>query len=126
MIYVRTCAYNAEKTLRRAMDSVLNQTYGELTYYVLDNGSTDRTGEILREYAEKDSRVVPFFNKINRNYNENLKFWLISQNLRENDKFCVLPTKESGSLIMNKALQSLFSQETIFVGRHNLRFGKAA
>lgn len=48
MIYVRTCAYNAEKTLRRAMDSVLNQTYGELTYYVLDNGSTDRTGEILR------------------------------------------------------------------------------
>lgn len=89
MIYVRTCAYNAEKTLRRAMDSVLNQTYGELTYYVLDNGSTDRTGEILREYAEKDSRVVPFFNKINRNYNENLKFWLISQNLRENDKFCL-------------------------------------
>ena len=34
MIYVRTCAYNAEKTLRRAMDSILNQTYGELTYYV--------------------------------------------------------------------------------------------
>ena len=45
MIYVRTCAYNAEKTIRRAMDSVLNQTYRDITYYVLDNGSTDRTGD---------------------------------------------------------------------------------
>lgn len=90
MIYVRTCAYNAEKTLRRAMDSILNQTYGELTYYVLDNGSTDRTGEILREYAEKDSRVVPFFNKVNMNFAENIKFWLLSHELAENDLFCSL------------------------------------
>ncbi len=122
MIYVRTCAYNAEKTLRRAMDSVLNQTYGELTYYVLDNGSTDRTGEILREYAEKDSRVVPFFNKINRNYNENLKFWLISQNLRENDKFCVLDADDAYDLTFLEEIASFMNEYHLDIAACGTRF----
>lgn len=58
-VIVWTQAYNAEKTLRRAMDSILQQTYPDLEYYVLDNGSTDGTGAIIKEYAEKDSRVTP-------------------------------------------------------------------
>ena len=90
MIYVRTCAYNAEKTIRRAMDSVLNQTYRDITYYVLDNGSTDRTGEIVKEYALNDSRVVPFYNKVNRDLTENPQFWLVSHELKEEDYFCIL------------------------------------
>ena len=98
MIYVRTCAYNAEKTLRRAMDSILNQTYGELTYYVLDNGSSDRTGDIIREYARKDKRVVPFFNKINRKFDENPDFWLLTRKLQENDLFCILDADDSYDL----------------------------
>lgn len=98
MIYVRTCAYNAEKTLRRAMDSVLNQTYGEFTYYVLDNGSTDKTGDIIREYAEKDTRVVPFFNKINHKDDENPEFWLLTQKLQEDDLFCVLDADDAYDL----------------------------
>ena len=89
MIYVRTCAYNAEKTIRRAMDSVLNQTYRDITYYVLDNGSTDRTGEIVKEYALNDSRVVPFYNKVNRDLTENPQFWLVSHELKEEDYFCI-------------------------------------
>ena len=48
MIYIRTCAYNAEKTLQRAVDSVLNQTYQDFEYHILDNGSQDSTGELLR------------------------------------------------------------------------------
>ncbi len=52
-----TQAYNAEKTIRMAMDSVLSQTYGSLDYYIMDNGSTDRTGEIVLEYMARDSRV---------------------------------------------------------------------
>lgn len=98
MIYVRTCAYNAEKTIRRAMDSILNQTYGEFTYYVLDNGSTDKTGNIIREYAEKDTRVIPFFNKINYKYSENPDFWLLPQNLKKNDLFCILDADDAYDL----------------------------
>ena len=44
MIYVRTCAYNAEKTLKRAIDSILQQTYQNFEYHILENGSSDGTG----------------------------------------------------------------------------------
>lgn len=66
-VYIRTQAYNAEKTIRRTVDSVLNQTYsGELLYYILDNGSTDGTLNILKEYASRDSRVI--VEHIDKNY----------------------------------------------------------
>lgn len=90
MIYIRTCAYNAEKTLARTMESVLNQTYQEFMYYVLDNGSTDGTGEILLEYAKKDSRIVPFFNNVNGVLTENPKYRLLTKHLNETDLFCCL------------------------------------
>jgi glycosyltransferase involved in cell wall biosynthesis len=43
-----TQAYNAEKTLRRAVDSILAQTYTNFVYYIVDNGSTDGTGEMIQ------------------------------------------------------------------------------
>lgn len=105
MIYIRTCAYNAEKTLKRAVDSILNQTYGEFTYYLLDNGSTDRTGNLIREYAKKDHRIVPFYNKQNRNFSENPDFWSISHRLQDGDYFCILDADD--------AYESTFLEEMI-------------
>lgn len=49
--------YNGEAFLRRCMDSILCQTYGNLEVIVVDDGSTDRSGAICDGYAEKDSRV---------------------------------------------------------------------
>jgi glycosyltransferase involved in cell wall biosynthesis len=60
-VLVWTQAYNAEHTIRRAMDSMLGQSYRDIEYYVLDNGSTDGTGDIIREYAARDSRVKPIY-----------------------------------------------------------------
>jgi len=57
VVFVFTRAYNAEKTLRRAMDSVLKQTCPDLIYYVLDNGSTDGTWDIMQDYAARDNRI---------------------------------------------------------------------
>lgn len=54
-----TQAYNAEATLPRTIDSVLGQTFPDLEYYVLDNGSTDRTWEIIRDRSEQDKRLTP-------------------------------------------------------------------
>lgn len=65
MVYIRTRAYNAEKTIARTVESVLNQSYKDIKYYVLENGSTDRTREILDEYAKKDSRMTVFYNEVN-------------------------------------------------------------
>lgn len=58
-VLICTMAYNAEKTISRAIDSIRNQTFPHWEYFILDNGSTDRTWEILNEYARRDRRVMP-------------------------------------------------------------------
>jgi glycosyltransferase involved in cell wall biosynthesis len=52
-------AYNAERYLRSAIDSILKQTWGDFELIVVDDGSTDSTLEILREYERRDARVRP-------------------------------------------------------------------
>lgn len=54
-----TMAYNAERTLGRTIESILNQTVGDFEYYILNNAATDRTKEIIEKYAQMDSRIVP-------------------------------------------------------------------
>lgn len=49
--------YNTEKYLRQCLDSVVNQTLKEIEIICVDDGSTDSSLEILREYERKDSRV---------------------------------------------------------------------
>lgn len=55
--------YNEEKHLNRCIDSVLSQTYSELELLLIDDGSTDSSGAICDEYAQKDSRVRVFHEK---------------------------------------------------------------
>ena len=49
--------YNAEKYLRQCLDSVVNQTLREIEIICVDDGSTDGSLAILREYEAADSRV---------------------------------------------------------------------
>ena len=49
--------YNAERYLRRCLDSVLAQTLREFEVICVDDGSTDGSAAILAEYAAKDTRV---------------------------------------------------------------------
>ena len=46
-------AYNVEKYIRRCLDSLVNQTYPNLEVIVVNDGSTDRTGDIIEEFAER-------------------------------------------------------------------------
>lgn len=48
--------YNAEKYLRECLDSVAEQTLKEIEIICVDDGSTDASPQILKEYAAKDSR----------------------------------------------------------------------
>ncbi len=47
-----TACYNHEKYIRQTIESVLNQQYPNLQYVVINDGSTDRSGEILQKYAK--------------------------------------------------------------------------
>lgn len=90
MLYIRTCAYNAEKYIRRTIESILNQTYSDFLYYILDNGSSDDTRKIIQEYAEKDKRIVPFYCNENHNHTLNKEFWTLAHRLEDEDLFCCL------------------------------------
>lgn len=50
--------YNSEKTLRRCMDSVINQSYKNIELIAVDDGSRDSSLEILNEYAGLDKRIL--------------------------------------------------------------------
>lgn len=52
--------YNAEKYLNRCIDSILAQTYTDFELLLIDDGSTDNSGKICDEYAEKDTRIRVF------------------------------------------------------------------
>lgn len=57
MISVIMLTYNRELLVGRAIESVLGQTYRDFEFIIVDNGSTDSSGKIADEYAEKDSRI---------------------------------------------------------------------
>jgi glycosyltransferase involved in cell wall biosynthesis len=59
LVSVLMTAYNAERFLPLAVESVLRQTFADFEFVIIDDGSTDRTPEILRDYAAKDARIVP-------------------------------------------------------------------
>lgn len=57
--------FNAESTLRRCLDSVVNQTYHDLEILLVDDGSTDKSGSICDEYRKNDPRIQVIHDKNN-------------------------------------------------------------
>ena len=49
--------YNGAAYLREALDSILAQTYKDFEFIIVDDGSTDASPDILREYASQDLRI---------------------------------------------------------------------
>lgn len=57
MISVIMLTYNRENMISRAIESILAQTYQEFEFVIVDNGSTDISGQIADTYAAKDGRT---------------------------------------------------------------------
>lgn len=65
--------YNGEAYLREQLDSVLAQTYPFLEIITIDDGSTDRTVAILREYAARHARITVIVNEMNLGFVRNFE-----------------------------------------------------
>ena len=50
--------YNVEPYLIECLESIINQTYRDLEIILIDDGSTDKSGDICEEYAKKDDRII--------------------------------------------------------------------
>jgi len=70
IISVLMSAYNGEKHLRRAIESILSQTFTDFEFIIINDGSTDSTVEIIESY--NDSRIKLVHNKNNIGLTESL------------------------------------------------------
>lgn len=57
--------YNGEKYLEKAIESILNQTFRDFEFIIVDDGSTDSTSSIIACYQQKDARIR-IYNQENR------------------------------------------------------------
>ena len=57
MVSVIVPVYNVEDYLPRCLDSIVSQTYKDLEIILVDDGSTDSSGNICDDYVKKDSRI---------------------------------------------------------------------
>lgn len=60
LISIIVPVYNCEKLLNRSLNAILNQYYTNIEIILINDGSTDGTGDICSEYALKDSRIRYF------------------------------------------------------------------
>ena len=58
LISVVMSVYNSEKYLTEAIESILNQTYENFEFIIVNDGSTDNSLEIIKEYIRQDERIV--------------------------------------------------------------------
>lgn len=112
LVSVITPAYNAEKFIAETIESILNQTFKDFEYIILNDKSTDNTLKIIQEYAKKDSRIIVIDNEKNLgiagNRNEGIK--------KAKGKYIVWQDADDISLPMRIEKQCQFMEEHPEVG----------
>lgn len=73
-ISVFSPTYNHGKYLRRNIESILNQTFTDFEFIIVNDGSTDDTDEICMEYAKSDSRIKYHYFKENKGVQEAFEY----------------------------------------------------
>lgn len=97
--------HNRAKYIKKAIESVLSQTYKDFEFIIIDDGSTDETPEIISEYRRNDPRIKILTNKSNlglvKSLNKGIRnaqgkyiariddddFWCDSQKLKKQTAF---------------------------------------
>ncbi len=59
-------SYNYARYLREAIETILNQSFSDFELLIVEDGSSDGSPEIVREYMQKDSRIRAVFHPKNK------------------------------------------------------------
>jgi glycosyltransferase involved in cell wall biosynthesis len=74
LVSVIMSVYNGERFLRESIDSILNQTYKNFEFIIINDGSTDRTSEILNSYYDERIKVINQSNQgLTKSLNKGIK-----------------------------------------------------
>ena len=73
-------AYNAEKTINTAVESILSQSYDNFEFLILDDASTDNTFKIIESLSREDKRIRIFRNTFNLGLTKSLNLLLNEAN----------------------------------------------
>lgn len=103
--------YNASTYLRQSLDSVTGQTLADIEIICINDGSTDNSLEIIREYAEKDSRIV-IIDKPNSGYGDSMNHGL---DIAKGKYIAILEPDDWYETSMLKTLYDLATQNNLDV-----------
>ena len=84
LVSVVMSAYNSESSIAESIESILNQSYQNIEFLIIDDCSTDRTADVIESYLEK---------------NKNIKFTKNKTNLGLTKSLNILIKKSSGQYI---------------------------
>lgn len=113
--------YNSEKYLDKAIQSILNQTYTNFEFIIIDDCSKDKSWNIIQKYAKKDKRIKAVRNKENLNVvkTRNKGFSLISKK----SEFIAIMDADDISVVERIEKQVKFFEENkdyYLIGSHNI------
>lgn len=66
LVSVLMSVYNGAEYLEDAIDSILSQTFSDFEFIITNDCSSDKTGEILELFANKDERIIVIHNQVNK------------------------------------------------------------
>lgn len=73
-VSVLMACYNSEKTLERSIESILNQTFKNYEFVIVDDCSSDKTLAVIKRFAKRDNRIIVLKNKKNKGLAYSLNF----------------------------------------------------
>ena len=107
--------YNGESHVREAIESILNQSYKHFEFIIINDGSRDKSAEIINEYVKKDHRII----FLNRKENKKLPYTL-NEGLKSINDFYIALEKQCF------LMQSIFEDDHLLTSLFEVVPGLAA
>ena len=94
--------YNCEKYLSESIESILNQSFTDFEFIIIDDGSSDKSWKIIQDYAKQDKRIIAIKNK------ENLWISWNRNKLLEKAKWKYIVWQDSDDISMHDRIEKQY------------------